>query len=224
MKLESLFLKEDTKFVLSDFIQEVKPFLDECMKGGKVTNGMLWHGPTYTSYMVSSIGKFNFTLRDKARDSSREAFTAANKFTKEKFGIEPRRWLFTTSAKREAATYGSPMLTFPIGEFEYFFIKDIQDFQVYMSELIGDLRADDQEVNVFDLVYNTYSAALRNGQLRHNKDLPLALKGGFEVMLNGGQFYMVDPTWFRRQLKKQFTDNKLMPYYEWLCDQFGIEL
>ncbi len=225
MKLQQLF--ESEEFNLSKFIEEVRPFLDVCMNAGSMTDQsrpFLYHGSYDLAAASKPFTKKQFSLRAKPRDSSVEAFNAANEWTKQNYGIEPRRWLFTTSVRSTTGSYGEARMIFPIGNFDYFYISEIEDFQIYMRDHYDELRIGRgyESVNVQNEVKYILTGAKKHNQVKHNKEIGIALKHGYEIMLNGGSFYALMQPFLYEQLTKPFFNPRLNEYHEWLCAQFGI--
>ena len=207
MKLHQLYESEDRFPTLDAFIESVKPYLDLCMTSG--TNRVLWHG----SHSINSRRfLYDFKLRQDPRDTPRHVFDAYNAWAKDKYGIEPRKWLFCYPNRSVPSEYGMPHAIFPVGEFEWFKVNGEEDFFITFSARVRNSSMGEQEA-----LYDMLNTAHSENRIVHNKRFDLVINDFTEeVMIFGTKFYAFDSASLLTVINQDLKNEALTRYVEYL--------
>lgn len=134
--------------------------------------------------------------RTGPRDSPDEQHRKTNEFFKSKFGHECRNWMFVTGSSNMARGYGELFTIFPIGDFQYLWSPQIEDFANKTEEFRTEIRMQDRQLP-YDMVKSEAQAKMdafirEPGVWNFNTRIGAALKSGHEIMLDCKSFYMFE--------------------------------
>ncbi len=210
------FITEESSFDLEKFKKDCAPFLSHLK--GQDGKAVLYHGTT--NYPRGTWDVRSFKERTKPRDSSKDLHKALNEFFKDKFGIEPRNWLFSTGFPNEARVYSRSndgvLAIFPIGEFEWIcgLDDDLRDLTGWHSRLRSDIMVADVKNKIswdqrHKMATDFMMKKMGLMNWKHNTDLVECIKSDNEVMLKCSKFYAF------QYLEEPFT-NVVKPFLETL--------
>lgn len=221
MKLHQLFETSlADNFSMEHFVDDVAPFLDELMKSSE----LLYHGSArFENGDPFSIEQF--ALRDKPKDTPQPVYDAINDWTRKHFRIEPRRWMFTTSYKHDAYSYGEIRAIFPIGSYDYFYIAAIKDFfrswrARVESKARGAHPSTETQIEVGISMLNEY---LEGGLVNYNQNLKKATDWQYEVMMKCNSYYAIDYNFLKSEVMIWHpSEEKYKKYRAWFAKVLEI--
>lgn len=206
MRLKQLF-ESSPEDLLVDFLEDCRPYIERCMDvRGAGDPVFLYHGANSIS---SGLTEVPFRLRSAGKDTPRHIFNSLNRATYDMFGVEPRRWLFSSSNHTVANSYGEKAaIVFPTGNhFQWFKIRGVVDLYADMESdideewnkwgaeryLDGDESKTARKRFEEDIAMQYLENRFKPGDFILNSKFDELFKNDDEVMLYGDTFYTATP-------------------------------
>lgn len=189
---EATEIHTDALWIMETLSKDCKPFLN--LIGSQVTKYKLYRGINTRRMRegMPSLIRKQIRLDDRRpMSSAQEKHDRYNHFFEEVFGAPFRNSLFATGSFKMAQFYGTPLMVFPIGEFDWLWSQDINDLALDIPwPAMGGFVNVPPSQEVVDRVLGEANYSI-------NTNFTGAIESGNEIMIRCKEYYAVKPAVFK---------------------------
>lgn len=155
-----------------------------------------------SGFDIGDVGIKNTRVNRTPKGMDMERFKAFNKWLELKGHVKRDNSISLTSVMKNTFMFGTPYMVFPIGRFDYTWVKsrdvnlndqstkwDIDDLYIMLRRMATGKDVDKELVSKVEKFFHT------------NKGIGDAIYGGYEIWMNPKQYYIMLPETFHIMVK-----------------------